>query len=360
MRKLWLLFSQATTVFLAFFWLFYGQAPFLKEQESAPIITAQFSYRHAVEKAMPAVVHILTTDNRPRPARLWAYALGKKPEKEKFVGVGSGIVMNTDGHILTNAHVIRGAKDILIELADGRRFPAERVASDSETDIAVLKINAPHLAYLKPAQGKNLTVGDVVLAIGNPYSLKQTATLGIVSALNRTHPVLDSSDDFIQTDAVVNPGNSGGALINAQGELVGMTNAIYSENGKNNGIAFSIPVERLMHVYTQLLKKGKVERGWMGLKLHDLEGKTAEAFRLKNARGVLVLGFFPDSPAEKAQLKAGDILLEINGQNIPDSKTAFRLLKNTLPGEEVLLTVQRDLSPLTLRAVLASRPPIRP
>lgn len=359
MKKLYLLLTQVVTIFLAIyglynlFWNTNAQTPTLI------IPSGNVSYKNALAKPIQAVGHVFITDHRHRPGHLWALMLGEKNPKASPVGVGSGILMDKKGHMLTNAHVIEGAKSIFVHFANQMRYSATLIAQDKESDLALLKIqdwDGKYAAILPHAQMQNLSVGDVIFAVGNPFGMSHSATMGMISALNRTHDVLDASDDFIQIDAPVNPGNSGGALITAQGELAGMVSAMYSDNGGNNGIAYAIPIDRLEHIYQQFLTHGKVKRGWLGVQLKDMDGKYAKAFHLKNPSGVLIAGFLPQSPAQSAGIQVGDVLLKINETEIVHSKQAIRTLKHIAPGEVAHLTIQRQLTPMQIDVVLKKRP----
>lgn len=363
MKRLWLVFSQAVTVLLAILWLGDGRLPqwlhvvYVKEEAGASI-PAPSSYRDAIGRAAPSVVHIYAGAGETIGENLLSYFF-RPPRRQEAMGVGSGVIVSSEGYVLTNNHVIAGEKNFQLLLSDGRRFPARFIGNDPESDLAVLKIErleSEMLPAITFASGENLAVGDVVFAIGNPYGFSQSVTSGIISALERTFFPLNPVDEFIQTDAVVNPGNSGGALINAQGNLIGIINAIYSSDGTSKGITFAIPIDRAKDTMTQLIEKGRVDRGWIGAWFRDIEGRIAKAFYLKSAKGVVIAGFAPESPAIQAGLQMGDIVLAINNQSVTDFKSAVRAIKRIEPGNVAVLKIQRNLEEMTLEVKVAQRP----
>lgn len=365
MKKLWLVFSQSVTVLLAILWLGDGRLPqwlhvvYLKEVPAS--IPAPVSYRDAIARAAPSVVHIYAGAGESAADNVLSYFF-RPARRQETLGVGSGVIVSSDGYVLTNNHVIAGDKIFQVLLSDGRRFPARFVGTDPESDLAVLKIESSDVGLLPTmalAKRESLAVGDVVFAIGNPYGFSQSVTSGIISALDRTFFPLSPVDEFIQTDVVVNPGNSGGALINAHGALIGIINAIYSNDGNSKGITFAIPIDRARETMTQLIEKGRVDRGWIGAWFREVEGRVAKAFHLKNAKGVLIAGFAPDSPAAKAGLQKGDIVLAINAQEISDFRAAIRAIKKIEPGNVATLKIQRGLEEMTLEVKVAKRPPRR-
>ena len=228
--------------------------------------------------------------------------------------LGSGVIVSEQGLILTNNHVVASADEIEIALADGRKMSAKVVGTDPDTDLALIKVEADNLPAITFASSEKLSVGDVVLAIGNPFGVGQTVTQGIISALGRNHLGINTFENFIQTDASINPGNSGGALIDTDGNLVGINSAIYSRSGGSMGIGFAIPATLARQVMDQIVSQGNVTRGWIGIEAQDITPELAESFKLKVAQGALIAGVLRNSPAEKAGLRAGDILLTIDRQ----------------------------------------------
>ncbi len=268
-------------------------------------------------------------------------------------GVGSGIIISADGTILTNNHVIDGADKVQIEMNDRRSLEAKVVGADKLSDLAVLKIDAKDLPYLSLGDSDKVRVGDIVLAIGNPLGLGQTVTAGIISAKGRRTGLSDGSfEDFLQTDAPINQGNSGGPLINVNGELIGINSQILSPSGGNIGIGFSIPSNMAKSVMEQLLKDGKVHRGQLGVIVQNITADLAESFKVKGLEGVVVSQVKKDSAADKAGVKLGDVILTLNGEKIDDSNTLRNRIAATAPGTEVTLKIQRDEKEQEIKATL--------
>jgi serine protease Do/serine protease DegQ len=272
-----------------------------------------------LDNVTPAVVNIATEGrvqmkqnplfNDPFFRRFFNVPRGQQPLERKTQSLGSGVIVDSErGLVLTNNHVIANAVEITVTLRDGRQLKAEVVGTDPETDVAVIKIPSENLVDIQPSDSDALRVGDFVVAIGNPFGLGQTVTSGIVSALSRSGLGIEGYEDFIQTDASINPGNSGGALVNLRGELVGINTAIFSQSGGNIGIGFAIPINLALQITEQLLEKGEVDRGFIGIQAQDLNPDLAEAFGMKHQRGAIVNSVFPDSPAENAGLRPGDVI----------------------------------------------------
>ena len=340
------------------------QAPLPERQSTDIHVSDPVSYADAVAKAQPAVVNIystriITRENNPLlddPNIRRFFGLGQAPSRERMLSsLGSGVIVSPSGYVLTNNHVIADADEIRVALSDGRETLATVVGTDPETDLAVLFIEMPNLPSITLAKSENLRVGDVVLAIGNPFGVGQTVTKGIVSALGR-HNNLSSFVDFIQTDAAINPGNSGGALINAYGELVGINTAIYSKSGGSQGIGFAIPVDTAKKVMMELVQHGQVIRGWLGIEPQPLNPALAQALNLPDVNGLLVTGIFKNGPAHKAGVRPGDIITHINGKAIDDPKAAMTLISNMHPGTKVTIRVIRQREPLDIVATVGSRP----
>jgi serine protease DegQ len=266
------------------------------------------------------------------------------------------VIVSEQGLILTNAHVVQAADEIEVALEDGRTSRARVVGADPDTDLAVLKIelnNLPAITFADPEKNK---VGDVVLAIGNPFGVGQTVTQGIISALGRNHLGISTFENFIQTDAPINPGNSGGALIDTNGNLVGINSAIYSRSGGSMGIGFAIPVSIAKHVMEQIARQGSVTRGWIGIEAQDITPELAESFKLKSTTGSLIAGIIKGSPAERAGLRAGDILLEINGHRVLDSGTMLSLISELRPNKQALLQISRNQKQINIPVMIGLRP----
>lgn len=379
MRRLWLLFAQTVTVILAVWfivttlkpeWISRNAQDLRIESHSVPIQEAtgsavsQSSYRQAAGKAMPSVVNIFTTKEakqRPHPfnddplfKRFFGDGLGAQDERQ--FSLGSGVIVSTEGYILTNNHVIEAADEIEVALADGRKVPAKLVGTDPETDLAVIKINLKNLPAITLGQLENTQVGDVVLAIGNPFGVGQTVTMGIVSALGRNHLGINTFENFIQTDAAINPGNSGGALIDTHGNLLGINTAIYSRSGGSLGIGFAIPSSTVKTVMEAIIKNGQVVRGWIGVEPQDITPELAENFRLEKSSGTIIAGVLKGGPADKAGIKPGDILLSVANRPVTDTISMLNLIAQLTPGEKVRLNVLRKSRELPLDIVVGKRP----
>jgi len=325
------------------------------------------SLAEVADAARPAVVNISTTstvvmqDNPfgdmltdPFFRRFFGDQFGQPGQKRKFKSsaLGSGVIVSEHGYILTNNHVIQGADEIKVILYDKREFKGKVVGSDPRTDLAVIKINAKDLPTIKFGESDRLKTGDVVLAIGNPFGLNQTITMGIVSAVGRSNVGIADLEDFIQTDAAINPGNSGGALVNNNGELVGINTAIFSTSGGYMGIGFSIPSDMAKTVMDSIIKHGKVIRGWLGVSIQNLTPELAKSLKIKEAEGALISGVEKGSPADKADLKRGDLIIGLDAKKINDSTNLRNTVSATAPGTSVTLRIIRDGKEQTLTVVL--------
>jgi serine protease Do len=265
-----------------------------------------------------------------------------KPREQREQGLGSGVIVSPEGYILTNNHVIEGANEIKVYTSDKRELKAHVIGADSKTDIAVVKVEAKNLPTLPFADSSQAQVGDIALAIGNPFGVGQTVTMGIISATGRGDLGIEDYEDFIQTDAAINPGNSGGALINTNGQLIGVNTAILSRAGGNQGVGFAVPSNLARTVMNQLLKNGKVARGYLGVMIQPVTPEIAIAFNLPDARGALVGEVAPDGPAAKAGLAQGDVITELNGQRVDDSRELRLKISQLAPGSSVNLKLLRD------------------
>jgi len=315
-----------------------------------------------VEQVTPAVVNIATEGrvqirqnpllNDPFFKRF--FNIPDQPRERKTQSLGTGVIIDAErGLVVTNNHVIANAHQITVNLRDGRKFQAELIGTDPETDVAVIRIPAKHLTAVKLADSDELRVGDFVVAIGNPFGLGQTVTSGIVSALGRTGLGIEGYEDFIQTDASINPGNSGGALVNLRGELVGINTAIFSQSGGNVGIGFAIPINMVNMVTEQLVVHGEVHRGLIGAQTQDLDPDLADAFGIEQRKGAVVVDVAPKSPAAKAGLIPGDVIIEVNGKQVKgssDVRTRIGLLR---VGEEVEFTVVRNNKQMSFTTTVA-------
>jgi len=265
-----------------------------------------------------------------------------EPREHRGGGQGSGVIVSPDGYILTNNHVIDGARTVNVTLPDKREFSGKIVGADPKTDLAVVKIDGQNLPTVSWGDATKLQVGEYVLAVGNPFGLNSTVTLGIVSALGRGHMGITQYEDFIQTDAAINPGNSGGALVNTKGELVGINTAIFSQTGGYQGVGFAVPTSMGKSIYESLVKNGKVVRGFLGVSIQDLNQDLAKSFGIKDAKGALVSDVRDDSPAGQASLKQGDIITTYQGSPVEDAVALQRLVTKTAVGTRVTIRVIRD------------------
>ncbi|MFT5533980.1 MAG: serine protease DegQ [Burkholderiaceae bacterium] len=383
MRRLWLLFAQTATVALALWFIVvtlkpewlnnlpgsYRQAHLGRSSvtvQEAPAIglpTTQGSYRDAARVAMPSVVNIYTTKGS-RQARnpmlddpFFRKFFGERPEPdEKQVSLGSGVIISSQGYILTNNHVIEAADEIEVAFADGRKAVAKVVGADPETDLAVVKVALQNLPAITLGRIEQAMVGDVVLAIGNPFGVGQTVTMGIISALGRNHLNINTFENFIQTDAAINPGNSGGALIDANGNLLGINTAIYSRSGGSLGIGFAIPVSTAKMVMESIIKTGSVVRGWIGVEPQDITPELAESFGLNRKSGAIIAGVQRNGPADRAGMRPGDILVAVEGKPVTDTTEMLNLIAQLTPGDKAKMTVQRKLQETTLDVTIGKRP----
>ena len=379
MRRLWLLFAQTVTVALALWfivatlkpeWLTRSPAVLQLASSTVSVREAegsgkpQTSYREASQQAMPSVVNIFTTKAARKPAHPFNddpllrrfFGDGPGAQDERQFSLGSGVIVSPEGYILTNNHVIESADEIEVALADGKKVNAKLVGTDPETDLAVIKVNLRDLPSITLARLDNTRVGDVVLAIGNPFGVGQTVTMGIVSALGRNHMGINTFENFIQTDAAINPGNSGGALVDIHGHLLGINTAIYSRSGGSLGIGFAIPVTTVKTVMEAIIRNGQVVRGWIGVEPQDITPELAESFDLKKSSGTIIAGVVKGGPAEKAGIRLGDILLTVAEQPVADTVSMLNLVAQLKPGEKVKLTVLRKSQEATLDLVVGRRP----
>jgi serine protease DegQ len=379
MRKLWLLFAQAVTLTLAVLfvvslvkpdWLAW-RAHVIEVRESVapsamPVQAGArpFSFSEAAKKAIPSVVNISATRQLKRrnpmlddPAFQRFFGERFNLPMETQLSLGSGVIVSREGYILTNDHVVEGVSDIRVTLGDGRTVEGKIVGTDPDTDLAVVRVSVSGLTPMTFGQSDQMKVGDVVLAIGDPFSVGQTVTMGIVSALGRELGPTNPFGSFIQTDAAINPGNSGGALVDVAGNLIGINTLIFSRSGGYQGIGFAIPVSLAKSVLEQIIETGSVTRGWFGVDVADISSDLAESLGLKGTRGAIVGAIERGSPAEKAGLRLGDIITTINGRTIPDTSTALNAIAEVPPGKSVPVKVIRRNQEVTLDVLVGKRRP---
>jgi serine protease DegQ len=379
MRKYWLLFTQAVTIALALLFIIQTLKPELLPNaarsgvvtllESSPQPTEgkppAAGVSAAAQKAMPSVVNIFTSTVIKTPIHpfiddpRFRFFFGDPSELEpqNSSSLGSGVIVSSDGYILTNHHVVEAADQIEVALADGRKTRAHVVGSDPETDLAVIKIELPgKLPAITFGHPERAQVGDIVVAIGNPFGVGQTVTMGIISALKRSHLGLSTFENFIQTDAAINPGNSGGALVDVNGNLIGINSAIYSPNGGSLGIGFAIPTSIAKKTMEQIIQSGSVTRGWIGAGVQELTPELAESFRLGSTKGVLITEVMRNSPAEQAGIRTGDILIAIDDNDIDDWNTMLETVANLPPGKMVTARLMRNGTAMSLPVKIGKRP----
>ena len=387
MYRLWIIFAQAATVAVAVVfvvstfhpeWLparnsapATSNAPLVQQAPSAgplPSAASVGSFAEAVRRATPSVVNIFTSKEIRSPR----HPLLNDPVFRRFFGdqlpdeaqrassLGSGVIVSSSGYLLTNHHVVEAADEIEVALPDGKKLLAKVVGNDPETDLAVLRVDAENLPAITFGSSDALRVGDVVLAIGNPFGVGQTVTSGIVSALGRTGLGINTFENFIQTDAAINPGNSGGALIDAGGNLIGINTAIFSRSGGSMGIGFAIPVSTAKMVLEQIVKTGSVTRGWIGVEVQELTPQAAESFKLGDTRGALIAGVLRGGPADKAGIKPGDVLTEVEGKAVADPTAMLNLIAALAPGSSAKMKLKRQGQDVDATINVGRRPKPQP
>jgi len=382
MYRVWLVFSQATTVAVAVLFVVSTFRPewlpsrSLIPQEEVTVVQQAVpppapsanalpdSYYPAVKRATPSVVNVFTS----KAVRSPRHPLFEDPLFRRFFGdqfpestqratsLGSGVIISPSGYVITNNHVVEAADEIEVALPDGKTLLARVVGSDPETDLVVLRVDATQLPAIALGSSETLHVGDVVLAIGNPFGVGQTVTSGIVSALGRAGLGINTFENFIQTDAAINPGNSGGALVDSHGNLVGINTAIYSRSGGSMGIGFAIPVSTVRMVMEQIIKSGSVTRGWIGVEAQGITPPLAESFGLESTLGAIIAGVLRGGPADKAGVKPGDVLVEINGKPVADPQGMLNLVAALEPGSTARLKLKRRDKDIELNVTVGRRP----
>jgi Do/DeqQ family serine protease len=379
--RLWLIFAQAATIAVAMLFVVSTFRPewlpaktnvtvpiVQSSGPSAPAALRALSYSDAVRRATPSVVNIFTSKEIRSPRHpllndpLFRRFFGEQlpDEAQRASSLGSGVIVSNSGYILTNHHVVEAADEIEVGLADGKKLLAKVIGNDPETDLAVLRVTSDNLPSISFGSSETLAVGDVVLAIGNPFGVGQTVTSGIVSALGRTGLGINTFENFIQTDAAINPGNSGGALVDAAGNLVGINTAIFTRTGSSAGIGFAIPVSTAKVVLDQIVKSGSVTRGWIGVEVQELNPSQAESFKLGSSRGALIAGVLRGGPADKAGVKPGDILLEVQGKPVADPAGMLNLIAALEPGQSAKMKLKRQGQDVDATVTVGRRPKPQP
>jgi serine protease DegQ len=377
LRKFWLLFAQACTLCLAALFVVATLRPdllarlgsresgvVLLQETSTPVTTQKIaSFADAAKKAMPAVVNIYTSkEMRQRNPllddqllRRYFPDIAERMPRQRVTSLGSGVIVSPEGYVLTNQHVVEGADDIQVVLNDGRRLAARIRGTDPETDIAVLKAEGEDLPAITFGAIDRVQVGDAVLAIGNPFGFGNTVTSGIVSALGRNHLGISRFEDFIQTDAAINLGNSGGALVDAAGNLIGINSTIFSQSGGSLGIGFAIPVSIARTVLEQIIKDGEVTRGWFGIEPQDLSAEALQALALDGG-GVAIRSVVRDGPADRAGIRVRDIVVDIDGKPTHDTVVLNSRIAGLLPGTVTKVKVWRDRRVIDVDVTVGKRP----
>jgi serine protease DegQ len=374
MKRTWLLFAQAVTVMLAAYFVVAtlkpewigrratslgGMVSVIEAPASSPSVITPGSLSSAAKKASPAVVSINTSKaarRSPRSDDPWfRFFFGDQGDQPQ-IGLGSGVIVSTDGYILTNNHVVEGADEIDVTLNDSRHARGKVIGTDPDTDLAVLKIELDKLPVIVLGNSDNLQVGDQVLAIGNPFGVGQTVTSGIVSALGRNQLGINTFENFIQTDAAINPGNSGGALIDVNGNLEGINTAIYSRSGGSMGIGFAIPVSTAKQVLEDIVKEGKVTRGWIGVEPNDLSPELAETFGVKARKGAIITGVLQNGPAARAGIRPGDVITGVGEKQIGNVQELLTAVAGLKPGNAARFALQRGSDKMELDVTPGLRP----
>src|SRR6266446_94219 len=385
MYRLWLIFAQAATIAVAALFVVSTFRPeWLPSRPGAQLALsmaqpssagpmqvaarpgpAPASYYDAVQRATPSVVNIFTSKEIRAPRHpllndpIFRRFFGEQlpDEAQRASSLGSGVIVSARGYVLTNNHVVEAADEIEVALTDGKRLLAKVVGNDPETDLAVLRLDAENLPAISFGSSDALRVGDVVLAIGNPFGVGQTVTSGIISALGRTGLGINTFENFIQTDAAINPGNSGGALVDAAGNLIGINTAIFTRAGGSAvGIGFATPVSTAKMVLEQIVRSGSVTRGWIGVEVQELTPPVAESFKLAGTRGALIAGVLRGGPADKAGIKPGDVLLEVQGKPVADPAAMLNLIAALPPGSPATMKVKRQGQDVDASVIVGRRP----
>jgi serine protease DegQ len=386
MHRFWLLFSQFVAAIAVVIAALFGLdqiAPGLLPFDRAAVTIREVanevaqsggarqaaSYADSASKSQPSVVNIFTSKevrsqrnplmDDPLFRRFFGDRFPTDNRPQRVSNLGSGVIVSEDGFILTNHHVVESADEIQVALSDGLILDAKVVGTDPETDLAVLKVKRDKMPAITFAKSDMQRVGDVVLAIGNPFGVGQTVTMGIISALGRSHLGINTFENYIQTDAAINPGNSGGALVDVAGNLVGVNTAIFSRSGGNLGIGFAIPISIVRQVMREIIVHGAVTRGWVGIEVQEITPEIAESFGLKSTNGALIAGVLRNGPADRAGIRPGDVLIAVGGKPVKDSSSLLNLIAALPPDEVVPLSLMRTQKEMQLPVTIEKRPPMQ-
>lgn len=359
-------FSPLLLAKLDFWRVCFANPTFQKPNEQISYSAQPYSYAEAIAKATPAVVSVHSSKELPKESNpmlrdpVFRHYFGDLQQNqmppEMLKGVGSGVIVTSDGYILTNNHVVSEADEITVKLADGRSAKAKVVGSDPDTDLAILKVDLKKLPVIAMGNSDKIQVGDVVFAIGNPFGVGQTVTHGIISATHRTDLRINTFENFIQTDAPINPGNSGGALIDVHGNLIGINNAIYTKTGGFQGIGFAVPVNFAKEVLPDLMNQGHVTRGWLGISLTKLTDEVRQALKYPKGEGAAIAAVIRGGPAHTAGLRPGDIIINVDGKNVTNTNDALSITSKLKPDTPYSISVIRDNETLDFRVVIGKRP----
>lgn len=347
-----------------------GRESIVSENEDEFLSKLNSSLSRISEEVKPSVVNISTTKkisirehpfedllNDPLFKKFFGDKFHSFGEKREFStsSLGSGVIVTEDGYILTNNHVVKDVDEIKVTLQDKREFTGRVIGADPKSDLAIVKVEADGLPVIKMGKSENLKVGEVVIAIGNPFGLDHTITMGIVSAIGRSNVGIAEYEDFIQTDAAINPGNSGGALVNVKSELIGINTAIFSTSGGYMGVGFAVPSDMAEAVMQSIIKHGKVVRGWLGVTIQDISPDLAKHFQIQHKNGALITDILNDTPAEKAGLKRGDVIIEFDGKPVDDSTTLRNRVAGTLPEHESALKIIRNGNEISVTVIIGEQ-----
>ena len=367
MKKYWLIFAQTSTILLAVFFTALATKPYWEPRitSSTPLAPQKeevhMSFSRAAQRATPSIVNIYTVGqvskrSAAKHTLLHQFQREHTPKTDRIFTLGSGVIVHKEGYIVTNSHVVRYADQIEVVLSDGKTIEATVIGNDLETDLAVIKVGLSNLPAIEFARLDKLKVGDITLAIGNPFGIGQTVSQGVISAIGRSGLNISAFENFIQTDAAINPGNSGGALVNLDGQLIGINTNIMSLKGRDMGIGFAIPANTVKKVVEEIIRTGTVTRGWIGVQGQDMSAELAQAIHVTQESGVLITSVMPNQPADQAQIIPGDILIAINQKPIKNSSTMIKTTAAMSPGTRATLKLVREGITLEKEIVIGRRP----